>query len=85
MWQAEATHLVLYQWFSMTVSFGTVSFGGVTRLISDESTAKTRLSHRGTPLLLTVPVDNWSPTGALNRKRKVTSLRRSRSIPVSGC
>jgi hypothetical protein len=24
-------------------------------LISDEATAKTRLSHRGTPLLLTVP------------------------------
>jgi hypothetical protein len=30
---------------------------GVTRLISDESTAKTRLSYRDTPLLLTVPND----------------------------
>ena len=34
------------------VSIGTVSFGGVTRLISDESTAKTRPSYRDTPLLL---------------------------------
>jgi hypothetical protein len=42
---------------SAGLSFGTVSFGGVTRLISDEPTAKTRLSYRDTPLLLTVPND----------------------------
>ena len=34
---------------------GTVSFGGVTRLIADGSTAKTRLAHRDTPPFETVP------------------------------
>jgi hypothetical protein len=43
---------------SERVSIGTVSFGGVTWLISDEPTAKTRVSHRDTPLLLTVPNDS---------------------------
>ena len=35
------------------MSFGTVSFGGVSRLISDGSTAIPRPSHRDTPRFLT--------------------------------
>jgi hypothetical protein len=74
---APLTGAVLNQFFTprpeelrwvWQMSFGTVSFGGVTRLLSDESTTKTRLSYRDTPLLLTVPNDKavrWDSADAL--------------------
>jgi hypothetical protein len=63
---------------------GTVSFGGVSRLISDGSTATTRLSHRDTPLFLTVPTTGCAvgPTISSWVRLKYGGTRRRKGEPT---